>query len=91
MSQIRAILGPLFLGALVVVTVMTPSAALAYVGPGAGLSMIGSLIAVVGALILAILGLVLFPMRMLMKRRRTAAAATAPADGDAVAKSPDQP
>ena len=86
MSQNRAILG-----ALAAVTVMTPSAALAYVGPGAGLSMIGSLIAVVGALILAILGLVLFPMRMLMKRRRAATAATGPADADAVVKSPDQP
>jgi hypothetical protein len=48
-------------------------AAWAYVGPGAGLGMIGSLIAVVGAILLAILGLVLFPLRLILKRRRKAA------------------
>ncbi len=63
-------------GALAAFILMTPSVAMAYVGPGAGLSMIGSLIAVVGALVLAIVGLVLFPLRMILKRRR----ATAPAD-----------
>ena len=60
---------------LAICVLMAPSGAQAYVGPGAGLSMIGSLIAVVGALVLAILGLVLFPLRLVMKRRRTMAAA----------------
>jgi hypothetical protein len=42
----------------------------AYVGPGAGLGFIGSLFAVVGGVLLALLGIILFPIRMLMKRFR---------------------
>ena len=57
---------------LAITILLAPSAALAYVGPGAGLSMIGSLLAVVGAVLLALVGLVLFPVRLLVKRRRAA-------------------
>jgi hypothetical protein len=53
--------------------IMAPGPALAYVGPGAGLSMIGSLIAVVGAVLVAMLGLLILPVRMLQKRRRARA------------------
>lgn len=45
-----------------------PWAAEAYVGPGAGLGMIGSLLAVVGAMLLSLIGLILWPLRMLRKR-----------------------
>jgi hypothetical protein len=63
--------------------IMAPGPALAYVGPGAGLSMIGSLIAVVVAVVVAILGLLIFPIRMLLKRRRVGVAdgREAPAPG----------
>jgi hypothetical protein len=44
--------------------------ALAYMGPGAGLGMLGSLIAVIGAVILAVLGILILPVRMLLKKRR---------------------
>jgi len=44
--------------------------ALAYIGPGAGLASIGSLVVVVGVIFLALLGLVVFPLQILMKRRR---------------------
>jgi hypothetical protein len=44
--------------------------ALAYMGPGAGLGMLGSLVAVIGAVILAILGILILPLRMLLKKRR---------------------
>ena len=40
----------------------------AYVGPGAGLGMIASLLAVVGAMLLSIVGLILWPWRILKKR-----------------------
>lgn len=50
--------------------VLVPSVAQAYVGPGAGLGMIGSLLAVVGAILLAVFGLVLLPLRMMMRKRR---------------------
>lgn len=49
---------------------LLPAAAGAYVGPGAGLGMIGSLLAVVGAVVLAIVGLVLLPFRLILKKRR---------------------
>ena len=48
---------------------MFPVPGSAYVGPGAGLGMIGSLIAVIIAVLVAIAGLVIFPFRLLMKRR----------------------
>ena len=53
--------------AAVVAAVMAPGAALAYIGPGAGLGMIGSLVAVVGAVLLAIVGLLVLPFRMLAR------------------------
>ena len=52
-----------------------PGTAAAYMGPGAGLGMLGSLVAVIAALGLAALGLVLLPVRLILKRRRNAQAA----------------
>lgn len=49
---------------------LVPNIAWAYVGPGAGLGMIGSLIAVLGAILVALLGIVLFPIMVLRKRRK---------------------
>jgi hypothetical protein len=50
--------------------IMAPGVAAAYVGPGAGLGMTSSLIAVVGVVFVAILGLLILPFRVLMKRRK---------------------
>lgn len=49
--------------------------ALAYVGPGAGLGMLGSLLAVLAAVVIGLLGLVLYPFMLLRKmlRKRSAA------------------
>ena len=47
-----------------------PLLAHAYVGPGAGLGMVASLLAVVGAMLLSIVGLILWPWRLLRKRMR---------------------
>lgn len=44
--------------------------ALAYMGPGAGLGMLGSLFALIGAALVALFGLVVLPVRMLIKRMR---------------------
>jgi hypothetical protein len=43
-------------------------------GPGAGLGMLGSLIAVIAAVGIALLGIVLLPLRMIMKKRRKTSA-----------------
>jgi len=64
----RDVLTGLALAALLVLAL--PGHGLAYVGPGAGLGMIGSLIAVVVAVFVAILGLLILPFRLLMKRRK---------------------
>jgi hypothetical protein len=61
-----AILGVLSAGA---------SPAVAYVGPGAGLSAIGSVIAFLGVIGLIILGFVWYPLKRLLKGRRAGAAA----------------
>ena len=46
--------------------------ALAYMGPGAGLGMLGSLFALIGAALVGLFGLVVLPVRMLLKRMRKA-------------------
>ena len=46
--------------------------AAAYVGPGAGLSLLGALWAVVAAIGLALLFVVIWPVRRLLKRRNVA-------------------
>ncbi len=42
----------------------------AYIGPGAGLSAIGSVLAVLGAVLLMILGFVWYPVKRLLARKR---------------------
>ena len=44
---------------------------LGYVGPGAGLTMLGALAAVVGVLILALLAPILYPLRKLVLHLRS--------------------
>lgn len=48
--------------------------ALAYVGPGAGLTAIGTMIAVIAALVLAVIGFVWYPLKRVMRRKRAARA-----------------
>ncbi len=47
--------------------VLMPTTALAYTGPGAGLTAIGSLLALVGAILLAIVGFVWYPLKRALK------------------------
>ncbi|ESR22705.1 hypothetical protein [Lutibaculum baratangense] len=49
---------------------LLPTAASAYVGPGAGLSLLGALWALVAAVGLAIAFVVAWPIRKLMRRRK---------------------
>ena len=46
----------------------------AYVGPGAGLSALGSLFALLAAVVVAIFGFLWYPMKRLLGRRRTSTA-----------------
>jgi hypothetical protein len=45
-----------------------PEAALAYVGPGAGLTAIGTVLALLGAVGLALVGFVWYPLKRLLRR-----------------------
>jgi hypothetical protein len=53
---------------LFVAAALAPSAALAYVGPGAGLTAIGTVVALLAALVFAVVGFVWYPVKRLLKR-----------------------
>ncbi|HPU15517.1 MAG TPA: hypothetical protein PK808_05495 [Polymorphobacter sp.] len=55
---------------LVLVIAAAAVPAQAYAGPGAGLSMIGSLVALIGAVLAGIFGFVWFPIKRLLKKRK---------------------
>lgn len=55
------------------VMVLASGNAWAYIGPGAGLGLIGSLIAVATAILIALVGLFVLPFRMISKRRKAKA------------------
>ena len=55
---------------LIVLVVATP--AQAYMGPGAGLALIGSLFALIAALGIGALGLVWYPLKRLFRSKRDA-------------------
>ena len=77
---------PLLLASLALASAAaTP--ALAYIGPGAGITMLGALWGVVVALALALGAVLFWPVRALLRRRKgPAAAATATArDGEGAA------
>lgn len=46
------------------------TAANAYVGPGPGLSMIGSFLTLAGGVIIALFFVLLYPIRLLLKKRK---------------------
>ncbi len=58
-----------------------PTAALAYTGPGAGLSAIGSLIALIAAVGFMIVGFVWYPIKRLIKSVKKAPASAAAETG----------
>ncbi len=65
---------------LVALVLLVPSLAHAYIGPGAGITAIGSLLALVGAVLLALVGFVWYPIKRLRRSRARSANAAATAD-----------
>ena len=45
-------------------------AAVAYVGPGAGLGVVGAALAMLAAIVVTVIGVIVWPVRMLMRRRK---------------------
>lgn len=68
--RIAAVLGLL-------ATALLPVEAWAYVGPGAGLSAVGSLLALLAAVALAVVGFVWYPVKRLLRRRKAVSAVKA--------------
>jgi len=59
---------------------LAPDSAHAYIGPGAGISAIGSLLTLIAAVLLAIVGFVWYPVKRLLKSRRKGRAEAAKKD-----------
>ena len=59
--------------ALVAIAVLIPTEVHAYIGPGAGISAIGSLLAVLAAVLLGIVGFVWYPVKRLLRRKNKVA------------------
>ena len=69
--------GKLVAGLGAIFTLGWAAPAMAYIGPGAGLSLLGALWAVVLAVGAALLFLLFWPLRRLLRQRRRASASTA--------------
>ena len=71
----RSLLTLIALGAI-----LSPVPALAYIGPGAGLGVIGTVVALIGAVLLAIVGFVWYPVKRMLKKRKAGAEANQDSD-----------
>lgn len=56
------------------VLLSTPT--MAYIGPGAGISVLGSLLGILATIVVAIAAIVMWPLRKALKKRRQASAGT---------------
>ncbi|MBB2969932.1 hypothetical protein [Mesorhizobium sp. RMAD-H1] len=69
---------------ILLVTLSEPTAAFAYVGPGAGLSLLGALWALLAAVATAIFFVVAWPIRKMVRSRRSRKLVAQEATGDTV-------
>jgi hypothetical protein len=75
--------------AILMVTVTAAPPADAYVGPGAGITVIGTVLAVIAAIFLGIVGFIWYPVRRLLRSRKgNAAKPERPARGESGQSSP---
>lgn len=66
--------------------ISVPGTALAYIGPGAGLTAIGSVLAFLGVIVLLIAGFVWYPVKRFIRGRRSRGA---PSEMERAPDSPD--
>jgi len=57
-----------------IVVLLSPTSAWAYLGPGLGAGAIAAILGVIGAVFLAIVGVVWYPLKRVLKRRQRAQA-----------------
>ena len=63
--------------------------AMAYIGPGAGITMLGAIWSVLVAIILAIGAVIFWPIRLLLRRRRNRSAKAAGEEAESSAPASD--
>lgn len=61
---------PFFIALVLLALLCAPSVALAYIGPGAGLSLVGSLLSWVIGIVVALFAVLLWPIRLLLRKLR---------------------
>ena len=79
----KTMLNPIrFAGLLAMVLgIVFPGPALAYIGPGAGLGVIAVTVALVLGVLLLVIGLVWYPLKRLLKRKKAVVAESDRTDG----------
>lgn len=60
----------MFLGVLTLAALLSPAEALAYVGPGPGLSFLTTLIGFLVAIVTSLFVIIVYPIRKLLKRKK---------------------
>jgi membrane protein implicated in regulation of membrane protease activity len=65
---------------LLALLLVTSGQALAYIGPGAGISVVGSLLSILATFFVAIGAILFWPIRKLLKRRKARRETTADAE-----------
>lgn len=82
----------MFKAFLLILLALFSAPAVAYIGPGAGISVLGSLMGILVTVFVAIGAIVLWPLRKILKKRRNAAQGeTRPAETSRVPDSPPPP
>jgi membrane protein implicated in regulation of membrane protease activity len=74
----------------IVLLAMAP-AAFAYIGPGAGISLVSGILGVLGAIFLGLFAILAWPVRRMLKRRKAAREAAQNPSGDEPHTDSDEP
>jgi len=77
-NKVDAALSTAYLFVIFIFVTLLPTAAMAYVGPGAGITLLGALWAVIVAVVLMVGGLLVWPFRALLRRRKNGRRREAP-------------
>jgi hypothetical protein len=70
LQERRIIMRYLFVLLVLVGQAMLPQSVFAYIGPGAGISAIGTVVAFIGAILLAIVGFIWYPIKRLLGKMK---------------------
>ena len=59
-----------------IIALLFSSTAFAYIGPGAGISVLGSLLGIIVTIVVAIGAIIMWPLRKMLKKKKAAAGNT---------------